>query len=100
VEASFASGQGLAQPPNWVEDASGWHCLRCRREAAMDATEGGDGSRTQQRRRALVEFELLRDPEARDFEIAKRARCSTARVRPIRIAMLRSGRLADPVDRA
>jgi hypothetical protein len=96
VRVSFAPGAVSAWPQNWIEDASGWHCLGCRREAAMAATASGgdgDGSMAQNRRRALVEFELLRDPEARDFEIAKRAKCATSRVRPIRRALVQSGRL-------
>jgi hypothetical protein len=95
VRVSFAPGAVSASPQNWIEDASGWHCLGCRRQAAMAATAGdGDGSISQQRRQALVEFEILRDPEARDFEIAKRAKCATSRVRPIRKALVQSGRLA------
>lgn len=96
VRASFAPGVTRAGPPNWIEDERGWHCLRCQREAAMEASGAGSDTSSGSRRRALLEFELLRDPEAKDFEIAKRAKCATSRVRPVRAALLESGRLAGP----
>ena len=76
-----------------------WLCLRCRRERVMAeastvAAEGGKA----RRRRALTEFELLRDPEASDHLIAKRAQCPTPVVRPVRAALLRAGRLKPPDD--
>ncbi|MGH2964739.1 MAG: hypothetical protein ACRDMH_05075 [Solirubrobacterales bacterium] len=48
------------------------------------------------RRRALTEFELLRDPAASDHLIAKRAQCPTRFVPPVRAALRKAGRLARP----
>ena len=45
------------------------------------------------RRRALTEFELLRDPAASDRLIAKRVQCPTHVVAPVRAALRRAGRL-------
>jgi hypothetical protein len=60
---------------------------------------GSEAGRSARRRRALTEFELLRDPEASDQLIAKRARCPTASVRPVRAALLALGELpASPGD--
>jgi hypothetical protein len=47
-------------------------------------------------RRALTEFELRRDPAASDRLIAKRAKCPTAFVAPVRAALRKAGRLAPP----
>lgn len=49
-----------------------------------DADESNGGTASQQRRQALVEFELKRDPKATDREIAKRAGCAVASVVQIR----------------
>ncbi len=47
------------------------------------------------RRHALIEFELLRDREATEMEIAKRASCSTAVVRKVRAALREAGKLPE-----
>jgi hypothetical protein len=62
---------------------------------AAAATAGDSDSRSM-RRRALVEFELLRDPEAPDIVVARRARCSSAMVAPVRAALREDGKLPDP----
>jgi hypothetical protein len=83
-----------AQPAHWVTDEDGWHCLRCQREAVLNAaTVEGAGTQAQQRRRALVEFELLREPAATDAEIARRAKTTSARVTPVRSDLVHSGQL-------
>ena len=46
------------------------------------------------RRQALIEFELRRDPEATEVEVAKRAQCSSATVRKIRRELRAAGQLA------
>jgi hypothetical protein len=83
-----------SQPDHWVADERGWHCLRCQREAVANkpAVEGA-GTGAQQRRRALVEFELLREPAATDAEVARRAKCTPAQVSPIRTDLVDSGQL-------
>jgi hypothetical protein len=92
VVASFSS-QGTGQEPEgWERQGREWRCLNCRREEAMDvASTETDSEGKRLRRRALIEFELLRDPEATDQLVAKRARCSAALVAPVR-AELRDAR--------
>ena len=86
-----------SQPAHWVADERGWHCLRCQREAAVSAPAvDGDATPAQQRRRALVEFELLREPTATDTEIARRAKCTAAHVAPVRGDLVHSGKLQRP----
>jgi hypothetical protein len=87
-----------SRPEGWGRQGSAWLCLRCRREAAMDAAAAtaGDSDSKSVRRRALVEFELLRDPEAPDIVVARRARCSSAMVAPVRAALREEGKLPDP----
>jgi hypothetical protein len=83
-----------SQPDHWVADERGWHCLGCQREAVLNQpTVEGAGTQAQQRRRALVEFELLREPAATDAEIARRAKCTRAQVSPVRTELLHSGQL-------
>ena len=77
-------------PPNWVRESSGSHyCLACRRERAIEialeeAGELGIEGRAQLRRAAVVEFEVRRDPERTEGEIAKAAHTSVAAVRKAR----------------
>jgi hypothetical protein len=72
-----------------------WRCLRCRREdVTAEASERAAAGANAGRRRALTEFELLRDPAASDRLIAKRAKCPTAFVPPVRAALRKAGRLA------
>jgi hypothetical protein len=95
VTASFAGDQDAsAQPEGWASQGGVWVCLRCRREEAMDAAaSAGDSDAKSARRRALVEFELLRDPEAADIVVARRARCSSAAVAPVRAELREKGKL-------
>jgi hypothetical protein len=85
-------------PDNWVADERGWHCLRCQREAVLNQPiVDGAGTQAQQRRRALVRFELLRKPAATDAEVARRAKCTTAQVAPVREALVHRGQLRSPL---
>ena len=76
-------------PPNW-EKVNGLHyCLACRRERAVDAAleEVGDvgiEARAKARSQAVVTFEILRDPDRTEGEIAKAARTSIGAVRKAR----------------
>jgi hypothetical protein len=54
-------------------------------------TDGDKDGRSARRRRALTEFELLRDPHAPDHLIAKRVRCSTSVIGPIRASLKGGG---------
>ena len=64
------------------------------------ASTGTTSEERANRRRALTEFELRRDPDASDQLIAKRARCSTAAVRPVRSALMEQGALPAPTEQA
>ena len=95
VRASFAPGSARhTEPMGWAMAHGEWRCLGCRRTEVIDAAgpkNGAGASAT--RRRALTEFELLRDPSASDRVIAKRAKCPTNVVMPVRAALRDAGRL-------
>ena len=80
-------------PPNCVRDAEGRHfCLVCRRERAVEdaleeAGEVGIEARAKLRSKAVVRFEIARDPERTEGEIAKAARTSIGAVRNARKEM-------------
>ncbi|MFN2612585.1 MAG: hypothetical protein ABR536_04350 [Solirubrobacterales bacterium] len=94
VTVSHPSETAPEQPGGWAKTGSTWLCLRCRREEIMDQAAAKNGAEGwAPRRQALIEFELLRDPEATEVEVAKRAQCSSATVRKIRRAMRESGAL-------
>jgi len=95
VTASFAPGsEQPAEPIGWARSKGEWRCLGCRRteviEAAVPTNVAGASA---MRRRALTEFELLRDPTAPDRIIARRAKCPTRGVSPVRAALRAAGRL-------
>jgi hypothetical protein len=97
VVASFVRPHTNGTPDGWAEEAGGWLCLNCRREAVIAEVQGESRQERQSdRRRALTEFELLRDPDASDGAIARRARTSSAMVRPVRARMREAGRLPEP----
>jgi hypothetical protein len=79
-----------AAPPNWLTDEQGNHyCLVCRRERAVEMAlaEAGDvgiEGRAKLRSIAVVEFEIERDPERPEGEIARAAHTSIAAVRKAR----------------
>jgi hypothetical protein len=69
-------------PSGWSDDRAGTHCLLCRRAAAADAALDNAPSDTNRQGRAklraaaLIEFEILRDPERGNGEIARACRSS------------------------
>jgi hypothetical protein len=72
-------------PANWIVKNGQAYCLACRRELAVDdaPTEMGDDApavRAKIRSQAVVEFEIRRDPDRRDGDIARAARCSVMAV--------------------
>ncbi len=77
-------------PPNWETEPNGKHyCLACRRERAVEAAledvgDVGIEARAKVRRSAVVEFEIVRDPERTEGEIARAARTSIGAVRNAR----------------
>jgi hypothetical protein len=74
------------RPYAWAEDGGEVYCLACRREMAAEAGAGAAPSGTTLRRRAglrtaaLIEFEVSRDPERSDGEIARAIRTSVPAV--------------------
>jgi len=76
-------------PPNWDREGNLHYCLACRRERAVDraletAGDIGIEARAKVRSAAVVEFEIKRDPERTEGEIAKAARTSIGAVRKAR----------------
>jgi len=73
-------------PPNWLEKGGLAYCLACRRELAVEAAldsapeESTNKHLAQLRSAALVEFEVERDPDRRDGEIARAIHCSAVAV--------------------
>jgi hypothetical protein len=95
VNVSYPSNATPEQPAGWAKSGRSWLCLRCRREEVMDQAAAKNGAEGwAPRRQALIEFELRRDPEATEVEVAKRAQCSSATVRKIRRALRDAGELA------
>jgi hypothetical protein len=91
VTVSFAPEVELPRlPANWVEEDEELYCLGCQREMAGEAGLAGleedasDQTRTQLRSQARIEFEIKRDPERQDNQIAKACGTSTVSVRKAR----------------
>lgn len=78
--------KGEKKPPNWIERGDDAYCLNCRRELAVEEAleempaDSPAAGRAKIRSRAVVEFEIRRDPDRRDGEIARSARCSVMAV--------------------
>jgi hypothetical protein len=91
VTSRWTEGLGAATPPNWVKEKGLYYCLACRRERAMEqAVEKAGGERVSTadraklRSAAVVDFEIARDPDRTEGEIAKAARASIGAVRKAR----------------
>jgi hypothetical protein len=82
--------EGADAPPNWLCAPDGSHyCLSCRRELAVEevlegAGDAGIEARAKLRSAAVVEFEIVRDPDRTEGEIARSARTSIGAVRKAR----------------
>jgi hypothetical protein len=93
MTSTWTNGLEDAAPPHWESEDDGSHyCLACRRERAVDAAldDAGDigiEARAKLRSAAVVRFEILRDPERTEGEIAKAARTSIGAVRNARKAL-------------
>jgi hypothetical protein len=91
MTVSFASDVARPTlPGTWSRENGLLYCLACRREMAGDASVAGidEGTsnerRLQLRSQARIEFEITRDPERPDNQIAKACRTSTVAVRKAR----------------
>jgi hypothetical protein len=77
-------------PSTWAKEDGLLYCLSCRRDMAGEAgLEGVDedipnDKRLQIRSQARIAFEISRDPERPDNQIAKACRTSTVAVRKAR----------------
>jgi hypothetical protein len=87
MTSRFAAGhERNGPPPGWDEDGEFAYCLACRRARAAEAgcdDAGPDSTREDRaklRARALVEFEIRRDPDRPNGLIAKTVRCSVPAV--------------------
>jgi hypothetical protein len=75
-----------APPAGWSVDDGETHCLTCRRDLAAEAAyrrAGPDTSREDRaklRARGRIDFEIERDPERTNGEIAKSVGCSVPAV--------------------
>jgi hypothetical protein len=92
MTSTWTNGLDETAPPNWVREPGGRHyCLVCRRERAVeaaleDAGDVGIEARAKLRSAAIVQFEIDRDPERTEGEIAQAARTSIGAVRKARQA--------------
>jgi hypothetical protein len=89
VSVGRIDGGPTRLPASWTESVDGIFCLACSRtrasEAAVATAVGiSSGERAQIRRRALIEFEIGRDPEASNRTIAHACRTSSAAVAAVR----------------
>ncbi len=91
VTLSFtADVEDTSLPSTWSDEDGELYCLSCRREMAGEAGLDGvdEGAPAQERQKirsqARIEFEINRDPERADNEIAKACRTSTFSVRRAR----------------
>ena len=87
VTISYMPGHERKAPPaGWETTGTRSHCLRCRRaEAAEAAIQRAPADTTREERAkiraaAILDFEILRDPDRPNGEIAKVVRCSVPAV--------------------
>jgi hypothetical protein len=86
----MAGHEAPKRPAHWSEKNGVLHCLACRRdlaaEAGLDAAPEGTpmAKRAQLQSAARIEFEVKRDPDRADGEIAKACRSSVASVQKAR----------------
>ncbi|MEZ5077902.1 MAG: hypothetical protein R2725_10700 [Solirubrobacterales bacterium] len=92
VSVRRIDGEPVERPPSWTESDAGTFCLGCSRamaaDAAVDAAPRSCSTeeRSRIRRKALIRFEIGRDPAAPDRTIAQACRTSTAAVAAVRRA--------------
>jgi hypothetical protein len=90
VEVRWASGhEDRGLPANWTKEHQGPACLACRRELAADAavSETPDlnvQERARLRSFALLEFEVQRDPDRSNAQIAGAVHTSVVAVQKAR----------------
>ena len=87
VTISYMPGhERKGTPGGWEVKSGKSYCLRCRRAEAADAAieKAPEGTTREERAKiratAVLEFEILRDPDRPNGEIAKVVRCSVPAV--------------------
>ena len=98
VKIHWMPGHEVTGPPaGWSTEDGDPYCLRCRRELAAEkavdnAPDGaGREERAKLRAAAVLDFEILRDPNRPNGEIAKVVRCSVPAVVKSRRRLEESG---------
>jgi hypothetical protein len=90
VSAGRIDGSPVERPASWTESGGEIFCLGCSRamagDSAVDAAPAGcpSAERSRIRRRALIEFEIERTPDAPNRTIANACRTSTMAVAAVR----------------
>jgi len=91
VEVRWMNGhKGRGLPANWAEENGGAVCLACRRDLAADAALSGTSpelsvqERARLRSFALLEFEVTRDPNRSNAQIASAVHTSVVAVQKAR----------------
>jgi len=87
VAIRYLPGHEPSAPPvGWTVDDGDTHCLTCRRDLAAEAAylradpDMSREDRAKLRARGRIDFEIERDPERTNGEIAKSLRCSVPAV--------------------
>jgi hypothetical protein len=87
VAIRYLPGHECSGPPaGWSVDGGDTHCLTCRRDLAAEAAyeragpETTRADRAKLRARGRIDFEIERDPERTNGEIAKSLGCSVPAV--------------------
>jgi hypothetical protein len=91
MTSTWTNGLDGGLPPNWIREGKRHYCLACRRERAVEAAleDAGDigiEARAKLRSAAVVRFEIDRDPERTEGEIAAACGTSIGAVRKNRAA--------------
>ena len=87
-------------PAGWEKKSGSCYCLSCRRARATEAADAAspEGSTLEERAKlrtvALIEFEIDRDPDRPNGEIAKVVRCSVPAVLKARKRLEEEGKKA------
>ena len=88
VIATWSAESGEARrPDNWTQEGEEFFCLGCRRaragEAGLEEALSGEttfGERSKVRAAAMIDFEVQRDPDRANGQIAKACRTSVPAV--------------------
>jgi hypothetical protein len=98
VTSRYLPGHEQSGPPaGWSVEERDMHCLTCRRDLAAEAADHRAGpdttreDRARLRARGRIDFEIQRDPERTNGEIAQSVGCSVP-------AVVKARRLLEAAD--